>query len=52
VGLTDSTMALFEDLLHAAKNDAIGFDALFREFRVEVCESSRVRLYVQSVHNR
>jgi hypothetical protein len=52
VGLTDSTMDLFEVLLHAANDDAISFDALFRECRVEVCESSRVRLYVQSVHNR
>jgi hypothetical protein len=43
IGLTDSTMSLFADLLLAANDDAIGFDALLRECSVEVCESSRTR---------
>lgn len=39
----DSTMALFEDLLHAADGDALGLDALLRECKVEICKSPRLR---------
>jgi hypothetical protein len=36
-------MALFEDLLHAAENDATCFDALLRGCGLEVYENLRVR---------
>jgi hypothetical protein len=39
----DSTMALFEDLLHAADGDALGLDALLRDCKVEICKSPRLR---------
>jgi hypothetical protein len=44
----DSTMALFKDLLHAADDNALGFDALLRECSVvEVCAPSRVRRHLR-----
>jgi len=39
----DSTMPLFEDLLHTANGDAICFDALLRGCSAEVYENLKVR---------
>lgn len=39
----DSTMPMFEDLLHTANGDAICFDALLRGCSAEVYEDLKVR---------